>query len=108
MGYINNNGDYHEGDRQCNDLEVPQRPGIEYMPSYNQDGSFNCWVIDADKKAAVIEAKYQAEINNCLSLILTAIGTGGATQETKITALQTKITELKAKMNTETEALYSE
>jgi hypothetical protein len=105
MPYIDSQGRYYEGDRQGQDQEVPQRPGLEYKPSFNEDGSFNSWVVDASKQAEAINAKYQPKLDNYLTLILKAMGADGAIQQSRIIDYSTKYKALLLQKNAELEAL---
>jgi hypothetical protein len=105
VGYIDSQGNYYEGDRQGQDQEVPQIPDATYKPYFNDDGSFNSWVLDIDSKAAAIEANYQPKLDKYKDLILSAMATGGTTQTSKITKFQNKYNALLVQKNTELEAL---
>lgn len=72
MGYIDQQGNYHEGDKQLGDIEVPKRPSLEHTW---QNGE---WVIGKKQQYDKINATYSTQLSNVLTAITQANARGDA------------------------------
>jgi hypothetical protein len=57
MGYIDSNGNYYEGDQVGNDLQVPTRPGTDYV------WTNGAWVLNPAAAIASVQTEIQAALD---------------------------------------------